>query len=467
MKRIPASSRAVVAAVLLLGSHVALAQENGATELLDSPVKVEGEIAYAAEGVFCALPLPGSLFGVDKIEGATPVEFLVNEMFAPFRIFHVDEICALHASFPTAVSGATLTGITFDEQTGTTYWGVDLSAGVIAEFTFATGTPTGASVPLAAGYPGVWGPLAIDTHRPGKRAFCEEIVADLALEYDLVSGAVGVSFANPDNTGSGAFGNGLSDAADPAACSGATMLISSGTPAEGQVRRASQIGVDGTVCYEFWSLGCLAGSGETFVNGIEESYSDWTWKILLCVGNATGSAYVVWKNFLPDDCTGVDSPDSNVLFVNGRGGYSYLIRIDNGLPLALAIQKPPAGGNGKYVVHLNTGVPTLESLTLLPASLGWACFPMLYPPLGEASPVAVWNNIGKTDKIGTSQWFGGAIPNPPRAPAFFHLDADGDPVNLPLGSEWTLQGVIANPASSSPRGASLTNFWILDVTAGI
>ena len=52
-------------------------------------------------------------------------------------------------------------------------------------------------------------------------------------EEHVATGGFGCTFPNPDDAGSGAYGNGVSEAADPSACGGATMLPSSGTITEG------------------------------------------------------------------------------------------------------------------------------------------------------------------------------------------------------------------------------------------
>jgi hypothetical protein len=115
------------------------------------------------------------------------------------------------------------------------------------------------------------------------------------------------------------------------------------------------------------------------------------------------------------------------------------------------------------VVHLNPGAPSSGTITALPAMLGDFCFPLFLPPFGSAAPASVWNNLGKTDRIGSSSYFGTPIPNPANAPSFFALVPSGDPVNLPTGSTWTIQGLILNPASTSPKGASVTNAVRIDV----
>jgi len=459
-----------LAALLVLAAR-AEAQQSAPWELLDSPVKVEGEVAAAGETLVCSLPFPpsASLFDCDKILGTIPLEFLGTELFSPFTVWHFDETCSMLGSWTTAFPGTTMTGVTFDEQTGTTYWAVDpFGTSSIAEYAYGTGVPTGSSIPLATFYPGVWGGLAIDTHAPGKHAYCEELAADVGVEFDLDSGAIGGTFPNPDNTGAGAYGNDVGDAADPSACSGATMIICSGTLLPpGGTQRVSQIDKNGTLCYQTWDLinGLQIPYGETFVNGIEEFFSPTTFeKQLLCMGNATDAAYILMQPTDVSQCQGVDSPASDVLFVNASlGGPSYCVSIDPSIPLPIAgaMQKPLGAGSGRYVLHLNAGAPSLATIRTLPVSLGKICYPLLFPPMGTAAPLAVWNNLGKTASIGASSYFGTPIPDPVPAPSFFWVQPAGDPLNLPLGSVWTIQGVVKNPASSSPKGASVTNAIVL------
>jgi len=450
------------------------AQQNAAWNLLDSPVKVEAEIYQAGETVQVqTMPLPGALFGCDQIFGTSPVEFIGNELFSPFTVWRFDEsLTGPLAQWSTATTTTTLTGLSFDEATTTTYWSVDpFGAFAIKEHNMTTGTATGNQVSLALGFPGVWGPLAINNNVPGKKGWCEDIAADVALEYDLTGGPLGGSIPNPDNgSGAGAYGNGLSEAADPAACSGATMVMTSGLITEFQVARASQIDAGGSpLCYETWELlNSLAGYGETFVNGIEEHFASAGGKRLMVMGNATSVVYNVGRPVGIFDCQGKDAPQSDTLYVNAAQGPNFTVGIDNTAPLAMAMQKPAGSASpGKFVVHMNSGAPSAGTLTNLPAALGTACFPLLIPPSGTGAPVCVWNNIGKTDKVGGSNYFGTPIANPTNAPSFFHLDADGDALNLPLSSQWTVQGIILNSLGSSPKSASLTNGVVIDVTAGI
>ena len=129
----------------------------------------------------------------------------------------------------------------------------------------------------------------------------------------------------------------------------------------------------------------------------------------------------------------------------------------------MSILKPAAGGNGKYVAHLNAGVPDPFTVTNFGFGLGNVCFPFLLPPNGSAAPVSIWNNIGKTSRVGSSNYFGVPADTPDRAPAFLLKAPGGDVANLPSGSQWTLQAITVNPASSSVRGASVTNVLEIEI----
>lgn len=178
-------------------------------------------------------------------------------------------------------------------------------------------------------------------------------------------------------------------------------------------------------------------------------------------------------------CQGQDGPLSDVLFVNGSQGticdpaalYTVEIRPDRSMHI-FTIKKPESSGvfigSGSYVVYLNAGSPNAGTITTLtgncagPANLGPTCFPL---PGAGGTPVAIWNNLGTTGLLGSSNYFGSAIANPPKAVANaqgvplanFHQSC-GDTANLSAGTVWTLQGVISNPQSSSaPCAFSVTN----------
>lgn len=145
------------------------------------------------------------------------------------------------------------------------------------------------------------------------------------------------------------------------------------------------------------------------------------------------------------------------LLVNGTSGdESLTVAVEPGDPIVLEMLAPTAGGPGKFVVHANFGIPSVFTETVLPASIGTTCFPLLFSQGGD--PFAIWNNVGKVDKVGSSTYFDGTpIDDPDRAPATFLDLPTGDPVSLPVGSVFTFQGAIVDPASKSPKRAAATN----------
>ena len=175
----------------------------------------------------------------------------------------------------------------------------------------------------------------------------------------------------------------------------------------------------------------------------------------------TGTLTITCDGVPIGQCQGID--DVNVLRVNGSTGSTtgYVVPVEFVGPITLGIDPPDAGGPGKFVVHMNAGVPDSGTITTLPVQLGVACFDFIFQ--SGATPSSVWNNLGKENKIGASNYFGTPITDPGRAPTVFESRPTGDPVNLPIGTQWTLQGIILNPDATSNRNASVTNAVIMTV----
>ena len=154
---------------------------------------------------------------------------------------------------------------------------------------------------------------------------------------------------------------------------------------------------------------------------------------------------------------------TDILFVNGSAGDDErIVSVDASGSIELSIANAPSGGPGKYFVHANAGEPDVSTLAPLPAKLGSACFEVL---LGAgAMPIAVFNTIGKEQKVGENTYFdGNPFPEPSRAPAVFLDLPVGDVANLPPGTVITLQGAIVDPNTISSKDASLTNAVILSL----
>jgi hypothetical protein len=184
---------------------------------------------------------------------------------------------------------------------------------------------------------------------------------------------------------------------------------------------------------------------------------------------STSTTYFGANVQILDDCLPGTVNDAigfvkDVLFVNGSGGADAQrkVAVAAGDLIWCVLLNAPAGGNGKFVMHANAGAPTDATVTPLPGGVGIGCFPFLLAAGGN--PLAVWNNIGKTDLVGSSQYFDGSpIPDPARAPVVFLQLSQGDVVNLPVGTTVTFQGIIVDLGSSSQKSASTTNGVILNV----
>ena len=153
----------------------------------------------------------------------------------------------------------------------------------------------------------------------------------------------------------------------------------------------------------------------------------------------------------------------DVLQLNGTPGDSDReVMVAEGASLTATMQLSSAGSDGRFVVHANFGAPTHSNRTIVPRSIGTMCFPVLLD-MG-ATPDAVWNNIGRVSRIGSSQYFdGSSIVNPAPAPTNFIDLSSGDPTWLPTGTTVTFQGITRDQGSASPKMASATNAVVLRI----
>ena len=432
----------------------AMAQQNALTSALDSPIKLEAESYAANEAIACSLVLPASaaLFGTDYDAG-TGI-FIQNELFSPFRIFQFDENCAITGTTWSTIGvvGTTLTGIGYPNGTaGGTYWACDPFGGAtVTEYGFGTGIATGAVFPTPVGG-SVWGSLVVDNNQGGEVMCLNEIALD---SYTCVNAAAGGSvlcfYPNADNAGGGgAFGNGSSDAVAPGDCSGQTLVQSSGTITEGQVVRAGQYDCTGNdpACTDRWDF---AITGSFFINGIAEYTTLGGDRCLMSADNVTSTMFNLCQPVGIADCQDIDA-DMDLLWVNGsQGGGDFNVDVNSMGTLAEGVQKTGAG-NGKFVYATWAGLPSAATVGPL-FDLGNQCFDFL-----GGGQAVIANNVGKTNLVGASNYFGVPMPDPAKAPTFVLTQPVIDTVNLPVGSSWTGHVIALNGAASSSKGGSLSN----------
>jgi hypothetical protein len=428
----------------------AMAQQNTVTSLLDSPVKMDQGVYNAGETIVCSVALPGTaaLFGGDTVnEAAATKNFLIDELFGTFRVWNVDENCTIQSTWSTAFGGSTMTGIAIGNNVFTAYWTVN-PAGTADQYSIGTGASTGLSFPLPTG--GLLGAAVVDSNSAGNPFCVDDIALDSYTCVDANSGGAFIcSYASADNTGSGAFGNGMGDAETPGDCSGATLVQSSGTINEGQVTRVGQYdcAILDPACSDRWDVSTFS----TFVNGIEETDIAGS-RHLLVVDNVTSNVLIINQPIGITDCQDIDA-NMDLVYVNAsQGGIDFNVNVNTAATLSVGEQKT-ASGNGKFVHHMNAGAPDGTTVGSL-FDLGNNCFPFL-----GGSPVVVENNVGKTNLVGSSNYFGAAVSNPSKAPTFLGslLQASIDTANMPVGSVFTHQAIHLNAAASSAKGGSLSN----------
>lgn len=427
----------------------AMAQQNALTSALDSPIKMEAESYNAGEVIVCSLALPASaaLFGTDHSGGV----FITDELFSPFRSFTFDENCSPISTWSSSgVVGTTTTGIGFPNAGAGTYWLCDPFGGAtVTEYTSVTGVATGTVLATPAGG-SVWGSLVVDNNQAGEIMCLNEIALDATTCIDAAAGGAFVClYANADNTGGGAFGNGTSDAVAPGDCSGQTLLNASGTIGEGQVTRLGQYDCSGADpgCSDRWTVGNFS----TFVNGIAEFTAGGGARDVMIADNVTSVMLHLSQPVGISDCQDTEA-DMDLVYANAsQGGGDFNVDVDTTATLSVGIQKT-AAGNGKFVHHMNAGAPSSATVTVL-FGLGDSCFSYL-----GGSPVVVENNVGKTNLVGSSAYFGTPIANPAKAPSFLGslLQASIDTTNLPAGAVFTHQLIALNGAAAS-KGGSLSN----------
>jgi hypothetical protein len=405
--------------------------------------------------VVCSIALPGTaaLFGADTVTGtSSPVNMYAGELFGAFRVWLYDEGCAPITTWSTAFVGGTMTGLASPNGVAGVYWAIN-PGGTADLYTLGVGVATGVSIPLVA--TGLLGSAVVDDNQAGEVLCVNDIVADAYTCVDSTvagGGAFICSFANSDNTGSGAFGNGNGDAVAPGDCSGQTLVQGTGTIAEAQVTRVGQYDCTGAdaACTDRWSVAAFS----TFTNGIEE-FDLGGIRTLHMLDNAGSNVFILQQPVGISDCQDIDG-DMDLVYCNAsQGGANFSVDVDTTSTLSVAAHKTGAG-NGKFVHQMWAGEPDGTTVTAL-FDLGNSCHDFL------GGAVANYNNVGKTNIVGASNYFGTGISDPGKAPIFIITQAAIDTANLAAGSKWTHQQIALNASASSKKGGSLSNALIMSM----
>ena len=150
-----------------------------------------------------------------------------------------------------------------------------------------------------------------------------------------------------------------------------------------------------------------------------------------------------------------------IVTVNGSSGSS-AERVVHGAAseaIRVAVDRPRFS-SGAFALHANFGEPSLDTLAVLPQSVGAIGFPLLLTQ--GATPAAVWNGIGNPSYLGTSRYFDGSpLPDPTRAPAVVLDLPTGDVAHLPPGTSVTFQGIVHDRRSRASVPVSVTNGVVL------
>jgi len=136
-----------------------------------------------------------------------------------------------------------------------------------------------------------------------------------------------------------------------------------------------------------------------------------------------------------------------MLLVNGTdGGPGRVVDLPSG-ELRIEMREPVDGPTAPFVVYAWLGVPTIDTVREQPRGLGFTAFPTPLDGTAGARPVAIFNNLGYTDRLGE--------PTRPSEPApSVLIDRK---LYLPLGTTFTLQGFVSYEFSNADVPASVTN----------
>jgi hypothetical protein len=149
----------------------------------------------------------------------------------------------------------------------------------------------------------------------------------------------------------------------------------------------------------------------------------------------------------------VSATPAQVLTINGSAGEGHVVEIPIGEAVEVQIQPSPSGPDpGRFALYAWLGEPDPSDPVPQPQQLGTMCFPS---PLsgGVPQPKRVWNNIGKSSRLGEPDY-----PSSP-APSVVFRKTTG--FGTPLTA--TFQGFLLDAGSIADVPASVTNAVVLDV----
>ncbi len=256
-------------ATMGLLAPVAVAEEgNALVNAIDSPVKTEGSYDAVAFVVNSTPHVGSAPFGITI--DTTDDSVWVADLFSGSIHQYAADLTFLQTLSPPAMAGNTTSGFAYDAANDT-FWLYIATTGTFTEVD-KTGASTGNTLFFAPG--GLVGPATIDPDSNPGTVWCEDIGLDAVFQLDLTTGSVLNTHGNPDNTGAGAFGNGLGHDVNDSFANPGNMIISSGTLGEGAVVRlsAGQPNAPGLprAYAEIFDVAAIS----TFINGLASAPDD-------------------------------------------------------------------------------------------------------------------------------------------------------------------------------------------------
>jgi hypothetical protein len=283
---------ALCLATLAMSGVAAAQSTNSATELLNSPVKVD-PVDFGPTVVRSA-PWGGTAnFGI--CEDLSDNTLWGTDLYTG-NVLQYNKDLTPGGSFNSGLG--IQVGIAYD-HVADTFWILDPLVSVLIIEYDKTGTPTGNTVPLT-GIPagGLPGPMTIDPASPTVTWWLEDIGLDQVFQIDA-TGAVLRSHANPDDNppGTGAYGNGLSYDAFDSFSSPGNLHIAAGLLSEGQVSRIYEGQPSAGIPRPYNEVLDVA-SFDSFINGIQNTVDptaspDEVWYL-----QANSSGQIIEVNFV-------------------------------------------------------------------------------------------------------------------------------------------------------------------------